>query len=320
MATIDQVKALMKAYFEADNKKFKMISLQIAAHEAKIGHTTSAREITRIIHTSPSKRVDALAFNKQNEFLELKYINTDISKLVVSEELKHRIDRVLLEYRKRSTLLKNGLKNRSKLLLEGAPGTGKTLTAFVIANELNLPLYNIQIERLISKYMGETSTNLKKIFDFIKENRGVYLFDEFDAIGSDRTYDNDVGEMRRILNSFLQYIEQDDSASIIIAASNNPKMLDKALFRRFDDVFEYKLPDDKQIFELIRLNLQAYAPRFVFAEEIIKDARGLNHSDITIACLEAIKYALLSDTKVDKFTLSEFINDRKRLLQYKKVN
>jgi SpoVK/Ycf46/Vps4 family AAA+-type ATPase len=99
--------------------------------------------------------------------------------------------------------LKNGLRNRSKLLLEGDPGTGKTMTASVIAYELNIPLYTIQIEHLISKYMGETSAKLKKVFEQIKEYRGVYLFDEFDAIGSDRTYDNDVGEMRRILNSFF---------------------------------------------------------------------------------------------------------------------
>ncbi len=95
-----------------------------------------------------------MKFNKNDEALELKYASTRINQLAVSSELKNRINRVLEEYRKRDILLKNGLKNRSKLLLEGDPGTGKTMTASVIACELNLPLYTIQIERLISKYMG----------------------------------------------------------------------------------------------------------------------------------------------------------------------
>ena len=239
---------------------------------------------------------------------------------VLSDELKIRIERVLDEYRKRNLLLKNGLKNRSKLLLEGEPGTGKTMTASVIANELKLPLYNIQLEHLISKYMGETSAKLKKVFEQIKEYPGVYLFDEFDAIGSDRTYDNDVGEMRRILNSFLQYIEEDDSASIIIAATNNPNMLDKALFRRFDDVFEYRLPDEEQIIQLIRINLNEKATSDVLSDKVIEEARGLNHADIVTACDDSLKEALLTGEKVNEMMLIQFLNDRKRLLQYRRVN
>lgn len=320
MATIAQVKALLKAHFEGEHEKFKVISLQIAAHEAKVGHTTSAREIKNIVQSSLINKSNIIKFNKNNDALDLKYTNKDLNELVVSAELMSRINRVLKEYKKRDILLKNGLKNRSKILLEGDPGTGKTMTASVIAHELKLPLYNIRLESLISKYMGETSSKLKKVFEQIKEYRGVYLFDEFDAIGADRTYDNDVGEMRRILNSFLQYIEDDDSSSIIIAATNNPSMLDKALFRRFDDVLEYRLPDEEQITHLLKLNLNEVATRSILSDNLIKKAKGLNHADIVAASEESLKESLLEDKMVDEEMLSRFLEDRKRLIQYKEVN
>lgn len=315
MATINQVKALLKAHFQGEDEKFKVISLQIAAHEAKVGHTTSAREIKNIVQNSPVGKSNIINFNKNNDALDLRYTDNSLNELIASQELKKRINRILEEYKKRDILLKNGLTNRSKILLEGDSGTGKTLTASVIAYELNLPLYNIQTERLISKYMGETSSKLKKIFDQIQAYRGVYLFDEFDAIGSDRTHDNDVGEMRRILNSFLQYIEEDDSASIIIAATNNPRMLDKALFRRFDDVLEYRLPDEKQIINLLKLNLNEVATKKMLSDEVIKKAIGLNHSDIVSACEEFLKESLLEEKIIDENMLIRFLKDRKRLMQ-----
>ena len=320
MATINQVKELLKAHFSDDGDKFKVIALQIAAHEAKVGHTNSAREIKALVENSPSAKNNVVKFNNNNKSLGLKYSDIGIEELVVRNSLKNKIDRIISEYKKRDVLLKNGLKNRSKLLLEGDPGTGKTMTASVIAYELGLPLYSIQIHHLISKYMGETSVKLKKIFDQIREYRGVYLFDEFDAIGSDRSFDNDVGEMRRILNSFLQYIEEDDSASIIICATNNPNMLDKALFRRPDDVFEYKLPDKEQIVRLIEINLYGLDFKNIITENVIKNSLGLSHADIVTACKEAKKYVLLNDKKIYETILLDFIKERKQFLQYKEVS
>ena len=319
MATINQVKELLKSHFSGNDEKFKVIALQIAAHEAKVGHINSAREIKALVENSPSMRNNVIKFNNSNKSLELKYSDIGIEELVVDNTLKTKIDRIISEYKKRDVLLKNGLKNRSKLLLEGDPGTGKTMTASVIAYELGLPLYTIQIHHLISKYMGETSVKLKKIFDQIREYRGVYLFDEFDAIGSDRSFDNDVGEMRRVLNSFLQYIEEDDSASIIICATNNPNMLDKALFRRFDDVFEYNLPDEVQILRLIEINLYGFDLKNIITEKVIEKSLGLSHADIVTACEEVKKHVLLNDKKLDEIILMNFIEERKQFLQYKEV-
>ncbi len=126
------------------------------------------------------------------------------------------------------------------------------MTANVLASELNLPLYTIQLDQIITKFMGETSAKLRLVFDLVRQNQGIYLFDEFDAIGSKRSMENDVGEMRRVLNSFLQFIENDDSISLIIASTNNLELLDHALFRRFDDLLFYDLPDKNQRFTLIQ--------------------------------------------------------------------
>ena len=320
MATIEQVKALIRAHYDSNDEKFKTVVLQIAAHEAKVGHTVSAREIKEIIQNPKYlNRGKVVALNNRLDILEQKFINCTMSDLIVSFEIEEKIKRIINEYNKKDILRKNGLMNRSKILLAGDPGTGKTMTASVIANELYLPLYVIQFDRLITKYMGETSVKLKQVFGQIKEIRGVYLFDEFDAIGSDRSLDNDVGEMRRILNSFLQYLEDHESYSIIVAATNNPNILDKALFRRFDDVMEYTNPDIMQIIRLFKMKLHGKASNEIFSEDVYKKALGLNHADIVKACEDAVKYSILEDSIITKDILLNYIQDRKSYYKYREA-
>ncbi len=165
--------------------------------------------------------------------------------MALPEALAERLKRVLLEQRQQKRLREHSLSSRRKLLFLGPPGSGKTMTASALAGELHLPLFTIMLEGLITKFMGETAAKLRLVFEAIRQTQGVYLFDEFDALGAHRSQSNDVGEIRRVLNSFLQLLEKDTSQSLIVAATNHPEMLDRALFRRFDDVIEYNLPDAK---------------------------------------------------------------------------
>lgn len=314
MATADQMRNLVKAYCNNDSEKFKTIVLQIAAHEAQIGHTGLARDLKKEIENVGNNRTNLIHMPKtMNPMLHWSRPDVKLSELIVDDSIQDKIKRILLEYNNRNKLLNSGLHNRRKILLEGNPGTGKTMTASIIASELDLPLFTVQVDKLVTKFMGETSARLRQIFESMDNEVGVYLFDEFDAIGSDRSIDNEVGEMRRILNSFLQFIELDESPSIIIAATNNQKLLDKALFRRFDDVIHYDLPDIDQIKRLFEYKLKIYDSEFCCSPELIETSKGLSHAEISLVCDDAIKGAILNDSPINSLTLISLLNERHRI-------
>jgi len=168
--------------------------------------------------------------------------------------------------------------------------------------------------------MGETGVKLRQIFDAISQNIGIYFFDEFDSIGSERSSDNDVKEMHRVLNLFLQFIEQDFSDSIIIAATNSGNSLDQALFRRFDDVLRFSLPNGEEIKKLLNLKLGKFAAKNQINQNIATIANGLCHADITKACENAIKHAILNDDKrISQDILKEMLLERKAVYQSKET-
>lgn len=299
MATAEQLKALIRSHISDDSERFYTIALQLAAHEAQQGHGALAHDIREIVDKSRRERSPRL----------LKF-PVDLRGLVFSEEpdtpraalvtpgaLSVRIERIVHEYRQQNKLKSHGLAHRRKLLLVGPPGTGKTMTAHVLAHELRLHLHTVQVDKLVTKFMGETSAKLRQIFDLIQQEQGVYLFDEFDAIGGERTLENDVGEMRRVLNAFLQFIEQDSSDSLIVAATNSPKLLDRALFRRFDDVLHYGLPEEADRRHIIENVLGTFlAPKFAW-KAVLAESAGLSQADIDAACRDAIKHTILADRR-----------------------
>lgn len=310
VATADQIKSLIKAHIDSDNDKFKTVVLQIAAYEAKHGHDTFARELKQTADKIGKTKGTVLRLNNPNGMFLMEIPSNRLNDLIVSEELSNRIFRILSEFRNKSKLEKYGLSNRRKILLEGRPGTGKTFTASVIASELDLPLYTVQMDKVVTKFMGETSAKLRQIFDSIAISTGVYFFDEFDAIGADRGLDNEVGEARRILNSFLQFIEQDTSESIIIAATNNQKLLDQALFRRFDDVLHYAMPSESEIVRLFDYKLKSYDRYFFVSSDLVSKAKSLSHAEIIRACDDAIKHSILNGTSIDNEQLMKLLDER----------
>lgn len=321
MATAEQLKSLIKAHFSSEDERFFTIALQLAAHEAQQGHGALAHEIRSIVDKARNDgKPKVIQFPRDLDSLILTSApNTPKTALVMPDELRTRIDRVINEYRQQERLKAHGLTHRRKLLLAGPPGTGKTMTARVLAYELRLPLHAVQMDKMVTKFMGETSAKLRQVFDFMQESTGVYLFDEFDAVGGERSLDNDVGEMRRVLNSFLQFIEQDQSDSLIIAATNNPNLLDRALFRRFDDILHYDLPDSSERKQLIGNVLGATLPKSFNWKGILAKSKELNHAEIDNACRDAIKHMILSNAShVTAATLSEMLNERQSAMQGRK--
>lgn len=321
MATAEQMKSLIRSHFSDDPERFFSIALQVAAHEAQQGHGALAHDIRGIVDKARQERgAIVLQFPKDLQGLVfLEEPRVPLAAMVITTDLRKRIDRIIHEYRQQQKLKTHGLVNRRKILLIGPPGTGKTMTARVLAHELSLFLSTIQVDRLVTKFMGETSAKLRQIFDLIQQEAGVYLFDEFDAIGGARTMDNDVGEMRRVLNSFLQFIEQDTSDSMIIAATNSPRLLDRALYRRFDDVLFYHLPDEEERKRLIANVLGSFmAPGFRW-KAVLDESQGLSHAEVDQACRDAIKLEILDDKQaVNASVLRQMIKERQGIHEGRK--
>jgi SpoVK/Ycf46/Vps4 family AAA+-type ATPase len=303
MATSEQIKALIRSHVEDDDDRFLAVAMQVAAHAARQGHGRIAEEIRGMVDRAKTRsRAGVTApipiAKPRGELaglLAVTFPKARLGDMVLTDDIRFRIERLLREHRAQEKLRAHGLEPRRKVLLVGPPGCGKTMTASVLAGELRLPLYVLVLDRLITKFMGETAAKLRLVFDSLAEHRGVYLFDELDAIGGERSSGSDVGEIRRVLNSFLTFLEQDESQSLVMAATNHASVLDRALFRRFDDVVEYELPSASQIMDLFRIKLFAFAVGELNWDEAAKAAEGLSHADVSRACEAAAKEALLDD-------------------------
>ncbi|MEZ5489165.1 MAG: ATP-binding protein [Gammaproteobacteria bacterium] len=322
MATAEQIKALLKSHADRDDQRFYSIALQVAAKEARQGHHKLANELKTLVENSQKTSKLGVAarsptpLKKQpagelKGLLDLTPASVRKNELVLSEDISTRLEQVLLEQRQKDKLSQFGLFPRRKLLFTGPPGTGKTMSAAALATELKLPLYTVVLDSLITRFMGETAAKLRLIFDHIKQTRAVYLFDEFDAIGTQRGAQNDVGEIRRVLNSFLLFVEQDASESIIVAATNHPELLDKALYRRFDDIIRFEKPGQEQIERLVENRLSMFDTGQLAWNEISAAANNLSSAEITRACEDAAKEAVLNhEAKITSSLLIRAIERR----------
>ena len=307
MATAQQLKALIESYTEHNSDRFLSIASQIAAHAARAGKTKLAEELRKLIEEARRKQKTQRSLSNSipiaqptgdlSGLFSAAFPKTRLSDMVLDPDLEQRLRRVIFEYRQVDRLHSHGLSPRRKLLLVGPTGCGKSMTAAALAGELNLPLLTVQFHILITKFMGETAAKLRLIFESMKQSRAVYLFDEFDAIGTHRHTGQDVGEIRRVLNSFLVFLEEDESMSIIVAASNLEDFLDNALFRRFDDTLRYNLLIPSMTRQLIENRLSNFAITRLGWKSILETAEQMTHADIVKACEDAAKGAVLDDRK-----------------------
>lgn len=325
MAASDQIKSLIKSFGEGDDIRFFASAMQIAAAEARQGHSNFANELKTLIEDARKKRssieieqgriVNMPASKREvHELIEVFKPRVGLSDMVLAGPIKKRVVKLIEEQKKWQILKHHNLDPIRKLLVTGPPGTGKTMTAHVIAGELGIPLFIIRLDGLLSKYMGESIVKLRVIFDLMPSQRAVYLFDEFDSIGSSRQLGQDVGEIKRILNSFLINIEKDTSNSIIIAATNIPDALDPALFRRFDEIIKYPMPKEQDIIAAIKKNTKGYSfDKRINYKAIAAGLEGINYSDISRATQATIKEMILTESsKLHVDFLAEALKNRNR--------
>lgn len=329
LASGENLSRLFKAFKENNQVEFSKIAYDIIEEEKKKNHYLLADKLSRILFDdnytlsiNKSKNINnrQLPTDKETGFqlVEMKFSKVLLNDIILTPENKEKIEDIIIEFEKKEILQTYKLHPKTKILFCGPPGCGKTVTAESIANELQLPLLYTRFDSVISSYLGETSTNLRKVFDFAKEGEWVLFFDEFDSIGKSRSISSEHGELKRVVNSFLQLIDNFPRDTMIIAATNYETIIDKALWRRFDEIIYFDMPKKDDIEKFIRLKLRNYSHKELNVESHINNLVGLSYADIERICYEAVKKLVLNDLDTIDDLLFERIvlkeKDRKRVM------
>jgi SpoVK/Ycf46/Vps4 family AAA+-type ATPase len=319
MASAQQLIGLVKSHAEGDEERFFDLAMQLAAAEAQKDHKRLAEQLRQWASRTPSgpinrSRPTPLATPRGDlaGLLSATYPTTRLSDVILPSHLEDELTYVVVETRMTERLEAKGLRPRRRLLLAGPPGTGKTLTASALAGELKYPL-TVLLHGLITKFMGETAQKLRMIFDSVRTTRGIYLFDEIDALAAARGTENDVGEARRILNSFLQFLDEDTGPSIVVATTNLPRILDRAVLRRFDLVLPYEMPAGPAIEKAMRRRLSGFDASRVDWSAVTKCAEGLSTADVVAAGEDAARRAVLANALIETSAVIASLERRRSL-------
>lgn len=324
MANARQLLAMVRSHASGDADRFLSIAEEIAADAERSGKVRFADDLQRLIErmrteaASPQRAATVTPLVKPRAELQglvrAAYPQETLTDLVLNVTLERQIKRIVREHRERASLEAKGLKPRRKFLFSGPPGTGKTMSAAAIAGELGLPLFTILLDGVITKYMGESAAKLRLVFDAMASMRGVYFFDEVDALATSRGADNDVGEARRMLNSFLQFLEEENSHSIIIAATNHRTLLDAAIFRRFHGAFVFAHPSQEEGRKVLRNHLLQFDRDKLDWDLVDLATPGLSHADLAAAAEDAARDAVLDhEGELSSDLLVRALKDRAEL-------
>ena len=314
MSNARQILAMLRSRAAGDDERFFTIALQVAAAEAHQGHRNVAEGIRDAVEEARGNtgrgQTVAVPFAAPRGdlagLMELRSPSYRLDDVVLNEQPCAQINNLIREQVRRDWLREHGKIPSRRVLFLGPPGSGKTMTAEALAGALKLPLLVIRLETLITRFMGETAAKLRLVFGEMAKRRGVYLFDEFDAVGSHRSALNDVAEMRRVLNSFLQFMEEPNATdSLVAAATNHPGLLDYALLRRFDLVVQFEMPSDNQIRSIVKTYLRPMKYSKLGWKQIVAAGRDLSQSELARATEKAVKTAILDER--DRLTTRDIV-------------
>lgn len=328
MVNAKQLKRLFQAFKEHDDNAFYRTAEALIADELIANHHALAQELQQALGRQPMKQITQNGLRllpkdrrSGDDLVLLEESSIDSTQVVFNQETKGKIERVLDEHRKRQQLGKYGYLPKTKLLFWGLPGCGKTFTAKYLAHELGLPVGVVRLNAVISSFLGDTASHLHRVFNLANTTPMVLLLDEVDAVGKNRDDPNDVGELKRVVNSLLQAMDSfDSSKSVVIAASNHQYLLDPALWRRFDDLIEFPLPGkmEREIYLKRLLNGINFDGSL---EYVLKNMSSLSYADIQRVTIEAIKTMILEGREnLQSRDISEQLKAFKKVTSEAKIN
>ncbi len=321
------IKEIFSAFVNEDKQKFMEFANAIITDEKKLNHNLIANQLSEILNQVNSENPhydrnynkrykNNIPIPRDNEkgfpLLEIKEFDLSWNDLLVEQELKIILQDIVKGFWNREIIYSYGLKPKQKLLFFGLPGTGKTLTAKILSSTLGLPLVLVRFDSIVSSYLGETASNLKKIFDFIEKGNWVVLLDEFDVVGKQRDDQHEHGEIKRVVNNFMQMLDSFNGESLIIAATNHQHLLDPGIWRRFDDILNFELPDLKCRESLFRYYFKTVRKSKIEYDQLAFMSEKLSAADISMVVSDSIRQMVIegkSDISMENIltTVNKFL-------------
>jgi len=300
MAQADLLVDLFKSASNGDQLAFRKTAEALIQEEKAKGHRVLADRLVKSLQPNAFGIGPGLA-PKQNasngQHKDLIYEITPerpLDSLVLPDKIRDQIKEVVEEQHRAELLHAHNLRARNRVLLAGPPGNGKTTLAEVLAHELMYPLFVVRYETLVGSYLGETSSRLKHLLDYAKTQRCLLFFDEFETLAKERGDTHETGEIKRVVSSLLLQIDDLPDYVVVVAASNHPELLDRAVWRRFQLRIELPMPTRQQLTQHIESIGKRCQTNFGYAPETLaKHMLGLNFSEVEEFCLSVVRRAVL---------------------------
>ena len=313
MSSTEIVRKLFAAYSRQDEDEFRRLAEEYIDFERRKKHNIVVKELKDALYSNASSRSNfpgkrfrteaPVPRDNDNGFplLEIREYYVSWEDLILPQRTRTVLEQIVQEFQIAEILSTYNLRPANKILLCGVPGTGKTYTAQLLSSLLHVPMVHVRFDAIISSYLGETATNLRKVFEFIKTGVWVVLFDEVDIIGKNRDDQHESGEIKRVVNNYLQMLDGFEGNSLVLAATNHPHILDPAIWRRFDEVIELPLPSEEERHQLLTMFLKPLKRESnINLQCLASETVGFSPSDLKGMCLEAMKHAIVAGRDILK--------------------